>query len=302
MKRNEVWDLTSTGSDDSHEEAFAADDSVVVMPTSSITSSEPVFFNDPSSADINSDWQPFYLNSIPTISSELNERALTIEDLLSTYGGKDVTIEHVAIFSYMLEAEWLLECCPILLAVPVLLLHGGTQKLPHVPFDNITMSLVDMGPERFGTHHNKILLVFYKSGVRVVITTANFIETDFTTKVQGIFVQDFPSKTATIRSHKDLERDIYSSKGGSDRSINSREGINSSCTNKAHASQSSLPSPLSCQFENDLVAHLQRITPYERKAKSELDKTIRRLRDYDYSAAEVGLISSVPGRFAGDSK
>jgi tyrosyl-DNA phosphodiesterase-1 len=91
----------------------------------------------------------------------------------------------------MVDLHWLIENCPILLTVPVLCLRGSSSAHP-IRVDNILDCFVDMGEERFGTHHCKIAIVFYRSGMRVCITTANFIPEDFTFRTQGIYVQDFP--------------------------------------------------------------------------------------------------------------
>jgi tyrosyl-DNA phosphodiesterase-1 len=212
-------------------------------------------------------WQPFYTNKTLMDHSAGAENCLSLEDLLFV-AGETVAIERITMLTFVLDLEWLLETCPILMCVPLLMLHGGNQKMRGIELDTIVSSPVDMGIERYGSHHNKILLVFYSCGVRVVITTANFIETDFTSKVQAIYVQDFPKKR----------------------------------NNAKQTSLSSASSSQSCQFEDDLIAHLQRITPYERDAQNELAVTIAMLRDYDFRSAEVVLISSVPGRYSGPNK
>lgn len=45
---------------------------------------------------------------------------------------------------------------------------------------------------QYGTHHGKMFLLKFASGVRVVITTANLVEQDLTGKSQGVWYQDFP--------------------------------------------------------------------------------------------------------------
>jgi len=46
--------------------------------------------------------------------------------------------------------------------------------------------------DRYGVHHTKMVLLEYTKGLRVAVFTNNFIKEDWTWKVQGIFVQDFP--------------------------------------------------------------------------------------------------------------
>lgn len=48
----------------------------------------------------------------------------------------------------------------------------------------------------FGTHHTKMFIVFYSAAVRVVITTANFIEKDWIAMTQAVWFQDFPLRSA----------------------------------------------------------------------------------------------------------
>jgi Tyrosyl-DNA phosphodiesterase len=44
-------------------------------------------------------------------------------------------------------------------------------------------------------HHSKTLFCFYPAFVRVVVSTGNFIRTDFERKTNGIWCQDFPLHT-----------------------------------------------------------------------------------------------------------
>lgn len=111
----------------------------------------------------------------------------------------------------MIDLLWTIEQCPIFLAVPVLCLHG-TPPDPNIRSDNIMSCKVDMGEERFGTHHSKFAIIKYRNGVRICITTANFIPEDFTYRTQGIFIQDFPTKSPGYReigSRGDFESTLF---------------------------------------------------------------------------------------------
>lgn len=202
----------------------------------------------------NETWQPFYLNRLgeegslsPSARSNNATCCLTIQDIISN----DQPILSIAVLTYEIDQLWFLESLPYIIDLPLLVLHGGKDQ-KDIQLDNMKFSTVDMGLERYGTHHNKVIVVFYESGVRICITTANFTETDFLYKLQGIFTQDFPVKNLS-------------------------------------SSKSSL-------FENDLIAHCECITPVNKKAKKEWSQTLVNLRNYDFSTAEVILISSVPGR------
>ena len=108
----------------------------------------------------------------------------------------------------MVDLSWIIEECPIFLAVPVLCLYGVAPDST-IRTDNITSCQVDMCEERFGTHHSKFAIIKYLNGVRICITTANFIQEDFTYRTQGIFIQDFPTQAP---NHRDIgsKRDFES--------------------------------------------------------------------------------------------
>ena len=61
--------------------------------------------------------------------------------------------------------------------------HGMTNAVVHAPY-----------VFKYGCHHSKFMIVEYPMGLRVIITTANFIPCDCTEMSQGIFWQDFPLK------------------------------------------------------------------------------------------------------------
>lgn len=164
-----------------------------------------------SNAPSSSSWQPYYLNSLrheaisPTAVENNRSCCLSLGDIISST--KDA-ITKVVILTFEVDAEWLLATVPVLVSAPLLVLHGGIKKNDTVQLENVILSPVDMGMERYGTHHNKIIFVFYKTGLRVAITTANFTEVDWTLKIQGTYVQDFPRKTS--RSSSEFECSILS--------------------------------------------------------------------------------------------
>jgi tyrosyl-DNA phosphodiesterase-1 len=117
-----------------------------------------------------------------------------------------------------------------------------------------------MGEERFGTHHSKFAIIKYLNGVRICITTANFIPEDFTYRTQGIFIQDFPAKAP----------------GHGQREIESTG-----------------------DFESTLFDYLQALRVTSSSARKILDALIHSLStEYDFSSAEVVLIPSLPGRYS----
>jgi hypothetical protein len=69
----------------------------------------------------------------------------------------------------------------------------GGAKTPHPPV-----------PDKYGSHHSKFLLLFYNAGMRVVITSANFISPDVNRKTQSAFFQDFPRRFPQTDEEKRL--------------------------------------------------------------------------------------------------
>eukprot|EP01035_Chromulina_nebulosa_P030484 gene30484-40505_t len=155
-------------------------------------------------------WQPFYWTTVSGIDQEYNARSLSIRDIFAYTESNPIT--EICISNYMIDLSWTIELCPIFLAVPVLCLHG-TPPDPNIRSSvNITNCKVDMGEERFGTHHSKFAIIKYLNGVRICITTANFIPEDFTYRTQGIFVQDFPTNALgkrEIESRGDFESTLF---------------------------------------------------------------------------------------------
>lgn len=45
---------------------------------------------------------------------------------------------------------------------------------------------------QYGTHHTKMVILKFQTGVRVVVLTANFLSIDVTDKSQAVWYQEFP--------------------------------------------------------------------------------------------------------------
>ncbi|CAN0129483.1 unnamed protein product, partial [Ectocarpus fasciculatus] len=156
----------------------------------------------------------FYILSLPALPSACNQAGLGLNDILSG----DFT--SVLLMNYMFDFRWLLDTCPQLRDPSVLVccLHGEKNdaqkdKLQFIVEEelyNWTCSEVELGAERFGTHHSKAAILFYPDGIRVAIMTANYVESDFMCRTQGLFVQDFPKKTSTSTGTVPFENDLIS--------------------------------------------------------------------------------------------
>lgn len=107
----------------------------------------------------------------------------------------------------------------------------------------------------FGSMHSKFLFCLYRHKARLAILSNNYIPRDYERKTGSIWVQDFPEKPAVS------------------------------------ASVASLPNVDRPTFEKDLFNYLE----YLKRGNCRVDELMDALSHYDFSAACVHLISSVPG-------
>ncbi|KAA6360672.1 MAG: putative Tyrosyl-DNA phosphodiesterase 1 [Streblomastix strix] len=102
----------------------------------------------------------------------------------------DNSLQSAVLTTYIGEIDWVLRQAPILRRVPVLYLNGRNEHHDILPkhFKVRTM-LEDV---QYGTFHSKIMLLKYPTGLRVVVTSANLVHSDWESKTQAIWCQDFP--------------------------------------------------------------------------------------------------------------
>ena len=114
--------------------------------------------------------------------------------------------------NYMIDLEWLFMSAPHLLTIPLVLVHGMRGN----SFEEmLTTCRIELPatlqvhkpplPMAWGTHHTKMAVLLSNIGVRVIITTANYIQGDWATKAQGIWLQDFPLKSKSSPPTSDFE-------------------------------------------------------------------------------------------------
>ncbi|KAG5469591.1 hypothetical protein LSCM1_02817 [Leishmania martiniquensis] len=146
-------------------------------------------------------------------------------------------------------------------------------------------------PLSFGTHHTKMALLVNSRGLRVSIFTANLLEQDWCWKSEGIYVQDFPWKTAMDGLEGDSAdaAKVTAAAGNSSRDNSStttrgaefaahlchyliRCGLSLSAAFTSLAASTSAAGPLGI-FETNFLPHI------------------------DFSAAAVWLVSCVPGTY-----
>lgn len=171
---------------------------------------------------------PFLLTRVRGIPSEFNAKnlAIGIKDILSNDMGD---LKASAQFNYMVDISWLMEQYPVdKRSKPLLIVHGNQREAKAElqreaePYPNIQMFAARL--EAFGTHHSKMMLLLYKEGIKVVITTANLIAMDWDQKTQGVWMSPlFPklskesasqSKSSSPNNFKDDLLDYLAAYGG----------------------------------------------------------------------------------------
>ena len=139
--------------------------------------------------------------------------------------------------------------------------------LPSINQGNTYLALADpstMGSAfAYGKHHAKYGLLFHERGLRVFITTANYISCDLVDLTNAVYVQDFPlqKKDNTLTVHVNTE------------------------------------------FEDELTSffkHLSANMKLGEETRNGVNKMVSRLKDYDFSSAECDLILAVPGHHKND--
>lgn len=131
-----------------------------------------------------------------------NQHSLRLRSLVSG------DIQRCVALNYCWDLPWLLDECPVLQTVERLDCVAGEKyryadkgreelrrqaeelRLPHVHVHFARL------PLPYSCHHTKLLLLFYRHGLRFVHSTANFLECDVSYKNQSMFVQDFPLRSA----------------------------------------------------------------------------------------------------------
>uniref|UniRef100_A0A8C6MF93 Tyrosyl-DNA phosphodiesterase 1 n=1 Tax=Nothobranchius furzeri TaxID=105023 RepID=A0A8C6MF93_NOTFU len=133
----------------------------------------------------------FYLNKVTGLDREYNSGALHIRDLLSPLFG---TLKESVQFNYCFDIAWMVkQFPPEFRDRPVLIIHGDkreakarllqqAQPFPHVRFCQAKLDIA------FGTHHTKMMLLWYEEGFRVIILTSNLIRADWYQKTQGMWM------------------------------------------------------------------------------------------------------------------
>ncbi|KAK9543051.1 hypothetical protein VZT92_000863 [Zoarces viviparus] len=133
----------------------------------------------------------FYLNKVTGLDRKYNSGALHIRDILSPLFG---TMKESVQFNYCFDLAWMVkQYPPEFRDRPVLIVHGDkreakarllkqAQPFPHIRFCQAKLDIA------FGTHHTKMMLLWYEEGFRVIILTSNLIRADWYQKTQGMWM------------------------------------------------------------------------------------------------------------------
>eukprot|EP01135_Chromosphaera_perkinsii_P005875 Nk52_evm8s370 gene=Nk52_evmTU8s370 len=240
----------------------------------------------------------FQLTKCKGIDDTFNKNCLSFSDILServVVNGKILRHCESIQFNYMVDLPWLMFNYPQeLRRCPLLVVHGMGKEVQSelnsqaaqyngrirakmqsegfgaadIPQNPIRVFSAPMNGARFGVHHTKMMILFYKEmgsnssrpgveSVRVVVHTANLIERDWEFKTQGVYVsQPFPLKSQA----------------------------------SAKAREVNTPSVFVNTFEQDLIRYLKGY-----RSPDVFQTYINRLKQFDFSFANVALIPSVPG-------
>ncbi|KAK3595941.1 hypothetical protein CHS0354_032452 [Potamilus streckersoni] len=142
----------------------------------------------------------FFLTKVAGIADKYNSTlALDIKDILSADMGNLVASCQ---FNYMFDIPWLIQQYPKeFRSKPLLIVHGeqGPSKTEleaeAIDYKNIRFCQAKL-EMMYGTHHTKMMLLQYDTGMRVVIHTSNLIKQDWHQKTQGIWISPLFPKMA----------------------------------------------------------------------------------------------------------
>ncbi|XP_061071981.1 tyrosyl-DNA phosphodiesterase 1 [Conger conger] len=133
----------------------------------------------------------FYLTKVTGIEKKYNNGALHIKEILSPLFG---TLKESVQFNYCFDIPWMVQQYPPEFRdKPVMIVHGEkreskarliqqAQPYGHIRFCQAKLDIA------FGTHHTKMMLLWYEEGFRVVILTSNLIRADWYQKTQGLWL------------------------------------------------------------------------------------------------------------------
>ncbi|CBH09628.1 tyrosyl-DNA Phosphodiesterase (Tdp1), putative [Trypanosoma brucei gambiense DAL972] len=217
---------------------------------------------------------PFWVSRVSGLATE-SPSALTLSDLLHcNIEDPSEVWTHVVLANYLIDLEWVFDMatCLQLSSCHVMIVSGEeglAERYAASPLAGL------LGKERveiikpklplpFGVHHGKLILCVNSKGVRISVLTANFIESDWGKKTQGIYVQDFPRL------------------------------VTSSASSNSMGSLQALRRCRGTRFKEEIKRYLSCIGAISSTTGTNCIP-LSLLDEVDYSGACVELVSSVPG-------
>ncbi|XP_055351629.1 tyrosyl-DNA phosphodiesterase 1-like [Paramacrobiotus metropolitanus] len=120
-------------------------------------------------------------------------------------------------FNYMFDIPWIVDQYPPEFRDrPMMIVHGDSTtsssgqllRQDASQFPHITLAMARL-PMAYGTHHTKMMILFYVEGVRVVVHTSNLISGDWNNKTQGMWISPvFPKSSDAKDSSTNFRRDL----------------------------------------------------------------------------------------------
>ncbi|XP_014248048.1 probable tyrosyl-DNA phosphodiesterase [Cimex lectularius] len=126
------------------------------------------------------------ISDSPVTHSEMN--SLCFPELLDPAMGD---LESSLQINFMVQFGWLLAQYQIMghRGKPLTLMYGDIDMEIDGKFSNFLESAKIIPPSPFGTHHTKMMVFHYTDkSIRVVVSTANLVETDWDNRTQGLWV------------------------------------------------------------------------------------------------------------------
>ncbi|RNE97626.1 putative tyrosyl-DNA Phosphodiesterase (Tdp1) [Trypanosoma conorhini] len=216
----------------------------------------------------------FWVNRVEGLSDN-NPAALTLSDLLyCDVNDQEEVWSYLILANYMVDTDWLLEVAPSLAQTKRLLCiisgeKGYAKKVQssslfrRINADKIRIVEAKL-PLPFGVHHSKLAVCVNAKGIRVAVFTANFIHEDWAYKTQGIYVQDFPRYSTSL---KDTRTNTTFSDGTEDRGN---------------------------RFKNELLGYLNYYGIFS-NLSNKVAIPITIFDEIDFSSVNVEIITSIPG-------
>lgn len=148
----------------------------------------------------------FYTKVKAAPETHKDKQSLFLTDLLhSCHGSLKSSVQ----INFLVDPDWLLMCYKATgnENLPLLILHGENGDFRAAPSNVRTLQI--KSPYPYGTHHTKLMILTYEDeSVRIVVSTANLVPSDWENRTQGLWVSPKCPKTGTP---KDSETGFKSS-------------------------------------------------------------------------------------------